>query len=119
MRKALIVTLLLAIGMAISRPAVAEEITIVGSAFSGNNPGITVIVPPSIGSGGGIKAVGTGRNVLARVARKIRNSEKTYKLMYVPVAKIPIVFFANKAAGVRDISDLSLGITFNEKDRRI
>ncbi|MDM8548879.1 substrate-binding domain-containing protein [Desulfobacterales bacterium HSG2] len=116
MRKALIVIVLLTMGMAISCPAMAEEITIVGSgigttliksvgtAFSRNNPGVTVIVPPSIGSGGGIKAVGTGRNVLARVARKIRDSEKTYKLMYVPVAKIPVVFFVNKAAGVRDIS---------------
>ncbi|QTA85306.1 substrate-binding domain-containing protein [Desulfonema magnum] len=116
MKKTSIVIVLLAIVMGISCPVMAEEITIVGSgigttvisslgtAFSQTTPGVTVIVPPSIGSGGGIKAVGSGRNILGRVARKIKKSEKTYKLTYVPVAKIPVVFFVNKAAGIRDIS---------------
>lgn len=89
-------------------PASAEELVIVGTgdgmgmlrsvgdAFGQANPGVTVAVPDSIGSGGAIKAVGGGEQKIGRVARGIKDKEKGFNLSYVPVAKIPVVFFAHK-----------------------
>jgi phosphate transport system substrate-binding protein len=95
-----------------SSPAAAEELTIVGTgdgmamlkqvgdAFSQANPGVTVAVPESIGSGGAIKAVGGGEQKIGRVARKLGEKDKGYNLSYVPMANIPVVFFAHKGIKV-------------------
>ena len=116
MRKIVTAIAALAIGLALSGPVMAEELTIVGTgdgvktlkaigaAFSNNNPGITVNVPKSIGSGGGIKAVGTDKYTIGRVAREIKEKEKHYGLTYVLFAKIPVVFFVNKAVGIQNLS---------------
>lgn len=94
----------------------AEEIKVVGTgsgapvlealaaAFSQKNPGVTVSVPPSTGSGGAIKAVGTGQEAIARVARDLKDSEKEYGLKRSPYAKVAIVFFVNKSVGVQSLS---------------
>ena len=96
--------------------AATEEITIVGTgdgipileslgaAFSENNPNVIVRVPPSIGSGGGIKSVGDDSFVLGRVARGIKDKEQHYGLTYQPFAKVPVVFFVHPSAGVRNLS---------------
>jgi ABC-type phosphate transport system substrate-binding protein len=72
-----------------SLPAMAEEIQIVGTgsgaeilenlgkAFSKANPGVTVSIPKSIGSGGAIKAAGTDTAKIGRVARGIHEKEKS------------------------------------------
>lgn len=116
-----------------SSQVLAEEITVVGTgsgssvikgvgqAFSQSNPGVTVVVPKSIGSGGGIKAVGTDQNVIGRVARGIKEKEKSYGLTYLPYAKNPIVFFVNKSVGIQDLStrqicDIYSGKITNWKD---
>jgi phosphate transport system substrate-binding protein len=94
----------------------AEEVTIVGSgsgteiiraigeAFSLNNPKIIVNVPESIGSTGGIRAVGRDEYHIGRVARKIKENEQPYGLTYVPVAKLPYVFFVHQDVGVQQLS---------------
>jgi phosphate transport system substrate-binding protein len=94
----------------------AEEISIVGTgdgvtvlkamgeAFSQNNPGVTIDVPKSIGSGGAIKTVGADKNVIGRVARNIKDKEKPYGLSYVPFAKIPTVFIVNKSVPIQNLS---------------
>jgi phosphate transport system substrate-binding protein len=94
----------------------AEEITIVGTGsgtaipkalgkvFSQQNPEVMISIPKSIGSGGGIKAVGRDEYVLGRVAREIKDNEKPYGLTYVPYAKIPIVFFVNKSVSIEQLS---------------
>jgi phosphate transport system substrate-binding protein len=113
--------------------ALAEEITIVGTgsgtailkaigeAFSQQNPGITITVPESIGSGGGIKAVGRDEYLLGRVSRGIKESEKPYGLTYVSYAKMPIVFFVNKNVTAKNLStqqvvDIYSGKITNWKD---
>ncbi len=95
---------------------IAEEITIVGTgsgmsllkslgeAFTAKNPDVRIIVPDSIGSGGGIKAVGNDENVLGRVGRMIKEKEKSLGLTYLPIFKMPIVFFVNKKVGIKDLS---------------
>ncbi|MCP4401379.1 MAG: phosphate ABC transporter substrate-binding protein [bacterium] len=94
----------------------AEELTIVGTgngmeilkaigeAFNQLNPETTIQVPPSIDSGGGIKAVGRDEYLLGRVAREIKDKEKPYGLTYVPFVKIPTVFVVNTTVNVRDLS---------------
>lgn len=100
----------------LSVTAAAEEIAIVGTgagteiiddlgnAFSKNNPGVTVTAPKSIGSGGGIKAVGTDAAKLGRVGRGIKENEKAYGLTYLPVAKLPIVIMTHKGVGVKNLT---------------
>lgn len=133
MKKALIVVLILVLGPAFSNSVMAEEITIVGTgdgvailkaigeAFSQKNPGVTIIVPKSIGSGGGIKSVGKDLYKIGRVARRIKDKEKHLDLKYVPYAKVPTVFFANKSVGVKNLStnqvcDIYSGKITNWKD---
>ena len=62
----------------------------IGTAFTEQNPEIAIIVPKSIGSGGGIKAVGNDEYILGRVARDIEDKEKRYGLTRMPIAKIPM-----------------------------
>ncbi|BBO69020.1 phosphate ABC transporter substrate-binding protein [Desulfosarcina alkanivorans] len=114
-------------------PVMADEITIVGTgsgssvlkaigdAFSQRCPGVTVAVPKSIGSGGGIKAVGSDKNVIGRVARGIKDKEKSYGLSYMPYAKNPIIFFTNKSVGIdnltaRQVCEIYSGKITNWKD---
>ncbi len=104
------------LSVCVSIPASAEEITIVGtgdgvvilkaigSAFTRANPGVEIDVPESIGSSGGIKAVGNDQFALGRVARKIKEREKQYGLTYLPFARVPTVFFVNREVPVRNLT---------------
>ena len=76
----------------------------VGQAFNKQHPEISVIVPDSIGSGGGIKSVGEDRYKLGRVARNIQEKEKNYGLIQIPFAKVPIVFYVNADVTVTEIT---------------
>ena len=98
--------------------ALAEELTIVGTgdgvkilkalgaAFERLHPGTTIAVPESIGSSGGIKAVGEGAAVLARVARTIKEKEQGYGLTYLPFARIPVVFFINPVLPLQNLTSI-------------
>jgi phosphate transport system substrate-binding protein len=61
---------------------------------------VRVEIPPSIGSGGGIAAVGAGKAVLGRVARKLTDSEIASGLIYKPIARLPSAFFVHPGTGV-------------------
>jgi phosphate transport system substrate-binding protein len=76
----------------------------VGKAFNKQYPEISVIVPASIGSGGGIKAVGEDRYKLGRIARNIQEKEKNYGLIQIPFAKTPIVFYVNAGVTLTEIT---------------
>jgi len=101
---------------ALTTPAVAETLSIVGTGdgmmllrdiartFEENHPGNRVKVPDSIGSSGGIKAVGTDKNKLGRVARSIKDKEKPYGLTRVPYARSPVAFFTHPDTGVPGLS---------------
>ena len=84
-----------------SGPSILKEI---GKAFNKQNPRIDIVVPRSIGSGGGIKAVGKDEYLLARVAREIKPNEKKYNLVYTPIARVPIVFYTNPSVQVKNLS---------------
>jgi len=99
-----------------SGTVMAEEIVIVGTGsgmallrtvgneFSKTHPDVKITVPESIGSSGGIKAVGTDQAVVGRVGRKLKDTEAHYGLAYIPFVRLPIVFFVNKSVGIKDIT---------------
>jgi phosphate transport system substrate-binding protein len=116
MKKSMMLAVAVTLGLFFANQVMATEITIVGTgsgtsvlkavgaAFTQMNPGAYVIVPKSIGSGGGIKAVGKDEYLIGRVARGIKEKEKPLGLTYLPYAKNPIVFFVHKGVGVKDLS---------------
>ena len=80
----------------------------VGASFMEQDKSVRVEVPPSIGSGGGIAAVGSGKAVLGRVARKLSDAEAASGMNYKPIARLPSAFFVNPSAGVSDITNAQL-----------
>lgn len=116
----------------ISTMAMAEDIKIVGTgdgvvvlksigeAFT-KASGVKVDVPDSIGSGGGIKAVGADEAKIARVARKLKDKEAPLGLTYTPFATIPTVFCVNSSVSVdtltaKQATDIYTGAITNWKE---
>ncbi len=64
---------------------------LLGQQFETVHPGLTIKVPDSIGSGGGLKAILRGKADLARTARPLEEKEKP-GLVEILFAKSPIVF---------------------------
>lgn len=103
----------------------AEELSVVGTGdgiemlqavaarFRQMEPSIEVRIPPSIGSGGGIAAVGSGAARLARVARPLSDAERARGLAYVPVAKIPSAFFVHPSAGISRLDTVQLAAIYS------
>src|SRR5205085_1966260 len=63
---------------------------------------------PSIGSGGGVAAVGSEKEVLARVARPLSDTERGLGLVATPVFRLPSAFFVHRSAGVSGLSTQQL-----------
>lgn len=86
-----------------------------GAAYTAEHAETNVIVPPSIGSGGGIAAVGSGKKVLGRIARPLSDSEKQAGLVATPIFRLPSAFFVNRAAGINSLSDAQLAGIYSGK----
>ncbi len=69
-----------------------ELLRMVAHDFMSRHPGISVEIPDSTGSGGGIKAVLAGTSQMARVARPLKREEKEQGLTYLLFARAPVVF---------------------------
>lgn len=92
-----------------------------GAAYGKSHPGVEISIPESIGSEGGIKMVGKGERTLGRVARAIKEEEKSYNLQYVAFAKVPVVFFVHLTNQVKNLTtqqvcDIYSGKITNWKD---
>jgi phosphate transport system substrate-binding protein len=81
-----------------------ELLRALGAAYSADNPQTTIVVPPSIGSGGGLAAVGGDKEVLARVARPLTDSERALGLVSTPMFRLPSAFFVHRGANVSDLT---------------
>jgi phosphate transport system substrate-binding protein len=110
-------TLTLAFALALAAPALAaEELAVVGTgdgipvlkavadAFSAEHPSTRVIIPPSIHSSGGIRAVILGQAVLGRIARGLKPEEKEHGLIVTPVFRQPAVFYVHPSTGVTNLT---------------
>jgi phosphate transport system substrate-binding protein len=76
----------------------------IGSSFMEQENSVRIEVSPSIGSGGGISAVGSGKAVLGRVARELTAAETASGIVYKPIARLPSAFFVNPAAGISSLT---------------
>ena len=83
-----------------------------GTAFMAENKPIWIDIPPSIGSGGGIAAVGTDKAILGRVARALTDSEAAAGLRYEPFAKLPSAFYVHPSTGVTSLTNAQLADVF-------
>jgi phosphate transport system substrate-binding protein len=85
-----------------------EMLQAVSVLFSTERPDLAVSVPPSVGSGGAVAAVGADRNVLGRVARPLKDAEKAQGLETTPIVRIPSAFFVHPSAGVKALTTKQL-----------
>lgn len=108
---------LLFFGLFLSFPALAgQPLTICGTgdsqdllralaaAYTARHPHVSIKVPESIGSSGGIRETVLGKCDLGRVARPLKKKEEAYHLKYRLFAYTPVVFVTNRSVRVRDIS---------------
>jgi phosphate transport system substrate-binding protein len=86
-----------------------------GAAYTADHPETNVIVPPSIGSGGGVAAVGSDKEILARIARPLSDSEKEAGLVATPVFRLPSSFFVHRGAGVTGVTNGQLADIYRGK----
>ena len=83
--------------------------------FKGHEKSIQVEIPPSIGSGGGIAAVGSGKAILGRVARKLSAAESATGIVYKPFARLPSAFFVNASARITSLTTKQLLAVYSGK----
>lgn len=77
-----------------------EMLRSIGVVFNAHSSDLAIAVPPSIGSGGAVAAVGAERNVLGRIARPLTDQEKAQGLRDIPLVRIPSAFFVHPSSGV-------------------
>jgi phosphate transport system substrate-binding protein len=98
-----------------------EMLQAISVVFSSEHPDLPVTVPPSVGSGGAVAAVGADRNVLGRVARPLKDSEREQGLETTPIVRIPSAFFVHPGVGVaaltaQQLADIYAGRVDNWKE---
>jgi phosphate transport system substrate-binding protein len=85
-----------------------EALNALAADFMSQNADVKVQIPPSIGSGGGIAAVGSSRAILGRVARKLTDTERDAGIVYKPIAKLPSAFFTHPSTNMQRITAAQL-----------
>lgn len=85
-----------------------ELLRAIGAAFTADHPETVILVPPSIGSGGGLAAIGSDKEVLARIARPLNDTEKSLGIIAEPVVLLPSAFYVNPSAGVTGVTSEQL-----------
>jgi ABC-type phosphate transport system substrate-binding protein len=85
-----------------------EVLKALSTAFNRMESATEVTIPPSIGSGGGIAAVGAGKAALGRVARTLTEAELARGLVYTPVLRLPSAIFIHPSAQVTDLTAAQL-----------
>ena len=98
-----------------------EMLSAVSVVFSADQPDIVVSVPPSIGSGGAVAAVGADRDVLGRIARPLKDAERAQGLESTPIVRIPSAFFVHPSASIgaltaQQLTDIYAGRVENWKE---
>jgi phosphate transport system substrate-binding protein len=83
--------------------------------FNAQRPGREVIIPPSIGSKGGIRSVIKKQNLIARVGRPLEGEETQYGLQYLVFARDLIVFAAGAKVSIRSLTTVQLSDIFGGK----
>lgn len=87
----------------------------VAAAFTKKHPNHTVIVPPSIGTVGGMRLVISDQAVLVRIARPLTEEEKAQGLTYLPFARDMVIFTVGAKVPIRSLSTAQLADVFAGK----
>lgn len=95
--------------------ACEDVLRMLALAFNAEHPGLEVIIPRSIGTGGGIKAVSSGEYPMARVGRPLKEDELKLDLAFLPFANDAIVFAVGRSVGIRSLTTSQLGDIFKGK----
>jgi phosphate transport system substrate-binding protein len=90
-----------------------ELLQAVASAFNADHEGMSAVVPPSIGSGGAVAAVGADRHKLGRVARQLTDAERAQGLQEAPLVRMPSAVFVHPDAGLRSLTSAQLAAIFS------
>ncbi|HEX2257925.1 MAG TPA: substrate-binding domain-containing protein [Afifellaceae bacterium] len=89
-----------------------EIVSAIGAIFTADHPDFVAIVPTSIGSGGGIAAIGSGAETLARIARPLTQHEKDSGLREVPIFRLSSAFYVHPSAGITNITSDALAAVY-------
>ena len=89
-----------------------ELMRAVSAAYTSRHPDRVVVVPPSIGSGGGIAAVGAGNAALARVARPLKSAERETGLVEEPLFRLPTAIYVNRSVTIADLTHQQLAAIY-------
>lgn len=87
------------------------------AAFSRAHPGTEIIVPPSIGSSGGIRSVMKNEAVLARIARTLSDDETKAGLTRLPFARDGVVFVVGERVSVSGLNGDQIADVYSGKLR--
>lgn len=90
-----------------------ELLKALGQHYEKSNPEVQILVPPSIGSGGAIAAVGAGRERVGRIARPLTPVEGASGLLATPLFDIPSVFYVHPGVGVHSLTGAQLRAIFD------
>jgi len=74
------------------------------AAYTAQHPDTNVIIPPSIGSGGGKIAVAQDRAPLGRVAVPLSAADEAVGMVAVPVVRVPTVFFTHPSVRIDSLT---------------
>jgi phosphate transport system substrate-binding protein len=85
-----------------------DVLTALGAAYTADNPGSMVVIPPSIGSGGGIAAVGSEKEVLGRIARPLSPTERQLGLVATPVFRLSSAIYVHPSVGISGLTSEQL-----------
>jgi phosphate transport system substrate-binding protein len=83
--------------------------------FNQRHPGQEVLVPPSIGTVGGMRLISSGQAVMVRIARPLTDEEKGLGLTYLPFTRDLVVFVAGAKVPVRSVTTSQLVDIFSGK----
>ncbi len=121
-----LLALLLMSGLFISTECVAQKVLKLGGtgaalgamskiadAFHKLHPDIEVKILPSLGSGGGIKAVAAGALQVAFSSRQLTNEERVAGLSELEYARTPFVFVTRDSVGVAGVTSEGVVQMFN------
>lgn len=81
-----------------------DVLRVIAASFMQQEGSAQVEVPPSIGSGGGIAAVGSGKAILGRVARRLTDAEAASGMVYKAIARLPSAFIVHPGCGVSAVT---------------
>lgn len=90
-----------------------ELVRAIAASYTAEHPEKVVLVPPSIGSGGGIAAVGAGRALLARVARPLKSAEAETGLKAKPIFRLPTAIYAHPKLAVTNLTKDELAAIYD------